>query len=140
VFNYLRSLPVSLKTIIVDKSFTNDKRQLSLSLKEHLFSFTGRHSTFLESFEKTIIFYDRGQRELSDILTEVFPENDRILWNSRFDKVKERLFQVADMMTFLDKLVYKSAKGFPLTKSEYLFFPPKDLRYIMKALTNKKLQ
>ncbi|MDR1835973.1 MAG: hypothetical protein LBQ96_09265, partial [Fusobacteriaceae bacterium] len=140
LFNYLRTAPVYLKTVIVNKKYINEKSRLTFYLKERLLSFKGRYNAYLESFEQTVIFYDRGQKELADILMEVFPENGRIIWNSRFDKMKERLFQVADMMTFFDKLLYKLAAGLPVTKAEKLFFPAKDLKFMKKALANKRLQ
>jgi hypothetical protein len=140
LFNYLRTVPVYLKTVIANKSFVNDKIQLSCSLKKSLHSFVDINRPYLESFDKIGIYYDRGQKELAVILTEVFPGNKRIIWNSGFDKIKERLFQVADMMTFLDKLVYKINEGLTVTKAENDFFSAKDLKYIMRTLTNKRLQ
>ena len=56
-----------------------------------------------------------------------------------FDHKEKRLFQVSDMLTFVDKIVYKHNHNMPLTKAEKYFFSVKDILGIIRQLKGKRL-
>ncbi len=65
--------------------------------------------------------------------------NERVERRIEFDHTKKRLFQVSDMLTFIDKLDYKFHNNMPFTKAEKYFFTNKEIEYIKRKLKNKRL-
>ena len=55
-----------------------------------------------------------------------------------FDHKEKRLFQVSDMLTFVDKIVYKHNNNMELTKAEKYFFSVKDILNIIRFLKPKR--
>ena len=75
---------------------------------------------FFQSFDKIIVYYDNGQREISTIINAVF----NVLVDAEIRKVKPsdyRLFQAADMFCTLE-LAMRKLDGPGLSKSEDIFF------------------
>ena len=52
---------------------------------------------------------------------------------------EKRLFQVSDMLTFVDKIVYKHNNNMKLTRAETYFFSVKDILGIIRQLKNKRI-
>ena len=71
----------------------------------------------------------------------MFKECFSILKNSRikskFDKETERLFQVVDMITFLDKIRFKVKHKLLLNSGEKSFFGVKEIKRIFKTFDKK---
>ena len=124
-----RILPVCDDVTITDKLSKEIKRELE------------SHVDYFNSFDKIIVYYDNGQRELTKIIASVF--------NSIFDNVEYRrvkpvdykLFQVADLLCTME-LIKEKADRNSLSKSEENFFgKPRDFKKnIYKYLDIKKLQ
>ncbi len=55
-----------------------------------------------------------------------------------FDHKEKRLFQVSDMLTFVDKIVYKHNNKIELTKAEKYFFSVKDILGLIRQLKPKR--
>ena len=55
-----------------------------------------------------------------------------------FDHKEKRLFQVSDMLTFIDKYDYKYKHKMKFTKGEKVFFTDNDMRRILKELSKKR--
>jgi hypothetical protein len=55
-----------------------------------------------------------------------------------FDHKEKRLFQVSDMLTFIDKIVYKHDNKMELTNAEKYFFSVKDILGIIRQLKPKR--
>ena len=58
---------------------------------------------YFSKFDLIEIYYDNGQINLTRILCNVFKSNPKIVFIKDFNHEKERLFQVADLLTNLDK-------------------------------------
>ena len=58
----------------------------------------------------------------------------------QFDHKEKRLFQISDMLTFVDKMVYKYQNHIPLTKAEQYFFKGREILRIIKQLESKRWQ
>lgn len=124
-----RILPVCDDVTITDKLSKEIKRELE------------SHVDYFNSFDKIIVYYDNGQRELTKIIASVF--------NSIFDNVEYRrvkpvdykLFQVADLLCTME-LIKEKADRNSLSKSEENFFgkPRNFKKNIYKYLETKKLQ
>jgi hypothetical protein len=108
----------------------NISKQLSLFIKENL--------CYFQQFDKIIIYYDNGQKQLANILVSVFSS----WFHDKFDyrtvsPYEYRLFQVADFICTLSLIENKLSCGQCLTKSESLFFEsPRNLK--MKYLKQIK--
>lgn len=139
IFNFARKVPVKLKTIILDKRYMNSKSQLNKTISIEVNRFINENKKFLDSFDKIVIYYDNGQETLATILDIIFATNERVERRIEFDHTKKRLFQVSDMLTFIDKLDYKFHNNMSFTKAEKYFFSNSDIQYIKRKLKDKRL-
>ena len=55
-----------------------------------------------------------------------------------FDHETERLFQVSDMLTYIDKYDYKYKNKMLITRIEKYFFNEEEMRKILKKLDKKR--
>lgn len=139
IFNFARKVNVKLKTIILDKRYMNSKSQLNKAISIEINKFIKENQNYFNLFEKIVIYYDNGQETLATILDIVFSTNERVERRIEFNHTKKRLFQVSDMLTFIDKLDYKFHNNMPFTKAEKYFFTNKEIEYIKRKLKNKRL-
>ena len=77
---------------------------------------------------RRLINYDTGERYT------VFCAEHKV----DFDHKEKRLFQVSDMLTFIDKYDYKYKHKMKFTKGEKVFFTDNDMRRILKELSKKR--
>lgn len=139
IFNFARKVPVKLKTIILDKRYMNSKSQLNKAISIEINNFINENKKYLDSFDKIVIYYDNGQETLATILDIVFATNEKVERRVEFDHAKKRLFQVSDMLTFIDKLDYKFNNNMDFTKAEKYFFSNSEIQYIKRKLKKKRL-
>lgn len=139
IFNFARKAPIRFRTIIVDKRYINSKSQLNKTISIQINHFINEIKSYLNSFEKVVIYYDNGQETLATILDIIFATNERIERRIQFDHTKKRLFQVSDMLTFIDKLDYKYNNNMQFTNAEKYFFSNQDIKYIKRKLKNKRI-
>jgi hypothetical protein len=59
------------------------------------------------SFDRIKVYYDGGQKSLNRIIANTFLTFDNTIQQADFNHVEKKLFQVADMLTYIDKLIYK---------------------------------
>lgn len=139
IFNFARKVPVKLKTIILDKRYMNTRSQLNKAISIEINKFINENKRYFDTFDKIVIYYDNGQETLATILDIIFATDERIERRVKFDHVRKRLFQVSDMLTFIDKLDYKYHNNMPFTRAEKYFFSNKEIEYIKRKLKNKRL-
>lgn len=137
IYQFSRKSPIKLKSIIVNKKYTDTykllKKQLTMELNESI----SNNLKYFQKFDKITIYYDNGQSQLTSILEDVF-KNFNISFISDFDKIKEKLFQVADMLTFMDKYYYKFKHKLYISKNEKIFFENMEMRKLLKELKSKR--
>lgn len=138
-FNFAIKIPIKLKTIILDKRYMNSKSQLNKAIYIEINNFIDENRRYLQTFEKIVIYYDNGQQTLATILDRVFATDSRVERRTNFDHTQKRLFQVSDMLTFIDKLDYKYNNNMSFTKAEKYFFSNKEIEYIKRKLKNKRI-
>lgn len=118
-FNFARNVNLSEKTFIVVKKYLNTKIEVENNLYNEIKLFINENIDKFKLYNRVIIYYDNGQKELSKILnkiTELFPVNCEI----RIVKPEDYyLLQVADLLCTLELLNYKTPK---LNKAEIKFF------------------
>ena len=93
----------------------------------------------MNEFEKVVVYYDNGQEALGAIIDTLLITQNNVEHRIEFDHKEKRLFQVSDMLTFVDKIVYKHDHNMTLTKAEKYFFSVKDILGIIRQLKNKRL-
>lgn len=121
LFRFARKLPITFCSVNVRKSECRDTDDLESKLAKTLKSELSRNAEYFNSFDKIIVYYDNGQKNLKRIIN--------ILFNTLFSNVEIRkvrpsdykLFQVADLICTLDHLKCKSDIGL-FSNSEKEFF------------------
>ena len=139
IFYFSKRVKVKIHTIIVDKKFKNNKAQLNRELAVEINNFFEVIKDYMNEFEKVVIYYDNGQEALGAIIDTLLITRSNVEHRIEFNHKEKRLFQVSDMLTFIDKIVYKHNHNIALTKAEKYFFSVKDLLGIIRQLRNKRI-
>lgn len=139
IFYFSKRVKVKIHTIIIDKRFKNNKKQLNRELEIEVNKFFDLINEYMNQFEKVVVYYDNGQNGLGTIINKILINKKNVEHRVKFDHKEKRLFQVSDMLTFIDKIVYKHNHNIILTKAEKYFFNTKDILGIIRELKNKRL-
>jgi len=139
IYYFSRRVPVEIKTVIVNKKYQTDKSQLTRELYGKLQETITIIEERIKKYDQVVVYYDNGQENLSTIIDTLFYKFSNVVRNTTFNKKEKRLFQVADMLTFIDKMDYKRKNNIKFTKSENYFFKGKELRDIITALKDKRV-
>ena len=121
LFNFVRTVDIRYHSIHVEKKHLDDEVDLVFRITKQLSAFLNDHLKELLSYDRIIVYYDYGQKELSKILVSVF---NAILNNVNIKKVAPahyKLFQAADMLCTLELLSIKANRKM-LSNSELTFF------------------
>ena len=139
IFYFSKRVKVKIHTIIIDKRFKNNKAQLNKELAIAINNFFNLIDDYMNQFEKVVVYYDNGQEALGAIIDTLLMNKNNVEHRIEFNHREKRLFQVSDMLTFIDKIVYKHNNNITLTKAEKYFFSVKDILGIIRQLKNKRL-
>lgn len=139
IFYFSKRANVKIHTIIINKKFKNNKAQLNRELAIAINNFFNSICNYMNEFEKVVVYYDNGQEALGAIIDALLITHTNIERRIKFDHEEKRLFQVSDMLTFIDKLDYKHTNKIPFTNSEKYFFRVKDLQDIKRRLKPKRI-
>ena len=121
LFNFARKLDFHYLYAMVKKSECPDVIALTAKLSRVIADVLRQHASYLERFDRIILYYDNGQVELTKILTSVF---NTLFSHVEFRKVRPvdyKLFQVADLVCTMRLLALKAANN-SFSKSEMEFF------------------
>ena len=108
LFQFVRTSKISYQSLLAEKRHIEDSIELAVMLSKQLSTFLTSNLEYFFSFDRVLIYYDRGQLELTQILASVF---SAILTNVEFRKVVPKdykIFQVADLLCTLELLFRKS--------------------------------
>lgn len=139
IFYFTKRVNVKIHTIIIDKRFKNNRTQLNRELALEINNFLNSINDYMNEFDKIVIYYDNGQEALGAIIDTLLMTKNNVEHRIEFNHKEKRLFQVSDMLTFIDKIVYKYHNDIPLTNSERYFFSVKDILGIIRQLKNKRI-
>ena len=117
IFYFSKRVKVKIHTIIIDKRFKNSKTQLNRELAIEINKFFESISDYMNQFEKVVVYYDNGQEALGAIIDTLLITKNNVEHRIEFDHKEKRLFQVSDMLTFIDKILYKHNHNIPLTRA-----------------------
>ena len=134
------SCPIMHETVMVDRKEAPDKIALSGKLGREISKLITKHEDFLHKYDKIIVYYDNGQRELSAILNTIFSIHFTNVEFRKAEPQKYRLLQAADFICSLELLRIKKAEN-RLSKSEETFFyKPQELKKaFFKSIDKKRL-
>ena len=138
IFYFSKRVDVKIHTIMVDKRFKNNRVQLNRELAYRINEFFYQISEYMNEFDKVVIYYDNGQEALGAILDTLLLNRMNVEHRVNFNHKEKRLFQVSDMLTFIDKIVYKYNHEIELTKAEKYFFSVKEILGIIRQLKPKR--
>ena len=140
IFNFAMKCPVQYYTVAIKRKDALDKVELSGKLGKAINQMLSEHQDFFGTFDKVIVYYDNGQRELGAILNAIFQIHLSNVEFRKADPREYRLLQVADFFCSLELLKLKRDEN-RLSRSETLFFyKPNELKKtFIKSITKKKL-
>jgi len=72
LFNFVRKIDIKYHTITVEKKPREDDFELIDKLTKQLSLFLTKHISTLISYDRVVVYYDFGQKELAKILTSAF--------------------------------------------------------------------
>ena len=139
IYQFSRKIPVKYHTIIIDKRFIDNGNVLRKQIINEVNQMIKNNEDYFNKFDKIVMYYDNGQEPLGYILDSLFIRFNSYEHRVKFDHVEKRLFQVSDMLTYVDKAIYKHKKNIKYEKSELYFFGNDELRRIAKELNKKRL-
>lgn len=122
LFCFTKKLNIKYKNIIVDKKH-KDALDINKNISIELSCFIRDNLQYFQQFDKIIVYYDSGQKQLTNILISVFST----WFFDKFDYRKVspyeyKLFQCADLICTLSLIEEKLLNNKKLTKSELKFF------------------
>ncbi len=138
IYQFSRRIKVRYKTIIVDKRFTDNNTSLRQKLSIEINKMVNENETYFKKFDKIVLYYDNGQETLGTILDSIFYRFEGFEHRINFDHKEKRLFQVSDMLTYIDKYDYKYKNKMKISQAEKYFFSVEDIRRILKELNKKR--
>lgn len=121
ISSFMRRRDVFSKTFLLKKKEFGTGDDLADRIARDMGIFIRENLAYFQSFDKVIVYYDRGQKEITRTLRTIFSSN---LSNVDFRIVKPEdyhLFQVADLVCTLEMLDFKRTNSM-LNSSELAFF------------------
>ena len=140
LYNFTRTTEITFKSLVVEKKQLVDDLDLHVQLTKQFTAFFKDNTEWFLKYDRIIVYYDYGQRELARILVTLFSTH---LSNSEFYKGAQldyKLFQVADMLCTLELLTLKADRK-NLSNSELTFFKSAKALHksYLKAIQSKRL-
>ena len=139
IFHFARKIPVKYYTIIIDKKYTDNTKILRQKILNEINKLIKEHEEYFNKFDKVVMYYDNGQETLGTILDSSFNTLNNFEHKVEFNHKEKRLFQVSDMLTYIDKYDYKYRNKMSFSKSEKYFFTEDEIRKILRELSKKRL-
>ena len=137
-YKFSRQITATYHTIIIDKKDAHNSRLLSNAIHKELSALILDNLSYLQQFDQIKIYYDGGQKPLNKIIKDTFSIFCSYEQKSDFDHTEKKLFQVADMLTYVDKLIYKYQKHIKFANTEQTFFDDKHIKNIIRMLKSHR--
>ncbi len=138
IYQFSRKISVKYYTILIDKRYSDYSQVLRQQLSKEINKMLKEHEDYFNKFDKIVMYYDNGQETLGIILDSLFIRFDGFEHRVNFNHKEKRLFQVSDMLTYIDKAIYKHKNNIKYKRSELYFFGNEELRKISKELEKKR--
>jgi len=139
IFHFSRNIDIKYHTIIIDKRYTDSSKILKKQLINEKNKMIKNNEKFFNKFDRIVMYYDNGQESLGKILVSIFLQYEGFEHKINFNHKEKRLFQVSDMLTYVDKLAYKHKNNIKFSKGDLYFFGNEKMRKIINDLKHKRL-
>lgn len=119
---FMRKSPLRFKTFFVNKQLDGTEDDVLQSLRTAMESFMSQHFERLCSYDDIIVAYDKGQPQLSKLISEMFCQRFSRVRLTRTLPIYSRIFQVADFACTLKRIALRLQREGSLAKVEEKFF------------------
>jgi len=145
LFNFVRNANIRLEALVLDKRNIGGSDELFSALGLALGNFIREHQQFFDAQDRVVIYYDNGQKEITNLVNTVFSAMIGTVEVRRVLPSSYTLFQAADLCCTLELLRVKMINS-SLSKSERDFFTTKKAsgeralrKYYLKTLDAMRL-
>lgn len=121
---FARKTPFRYRSICVDKKFVTSEEQIIAQLRSGIVGFLGAAKATIGMDSRIKVYYDCGQATITNLIHETMTASFGSEWDFAQDvrPIKYKLFQIADLVSFISLIGQKQQSGIGLTKSEEKFF------------------
>ena len=132
---------IQFKTFLYKKIHFEDDMKLQARMAKDFSFFLRNHLDFFQNFEKVIVYYDNGQKQITRMLNAVMATELTNFDMRKVSPVNYRLFQAADLICTLT-LLQERYDANKLTRSDMLLFHSRnDLRKdFLKRIKEKEFK
>ena len=138
IFYFTKRIPIKIKSIFINKRYQTQSSQLIRELEENVDSLINNYKKKIQKYDLVVVYYDEGQERLAYIIKKAFAQFNNVEHRKKFNLKDKKLFQVADMLTCIDKLEFKTRNKIPLTKNEKYFISYDSFKKLQISLKNKR--
>jgi hypothetical protein len=128
ILNFSIKCPVKYHCVIINRNDASDKVQLSGKIGRAINEMLRQNKDYLDSFDKVIVYYDNGQRELSSILNAIFSIHLKNVEFRKADPREYRLLQTADFFCTMELLGIKREENRLSNSEKKFFYKPNELK------------
>ena len=140
---FARKTPFRYRCICVDKKFVTSEKQIVEQLRLGILGFLDATKATIAADSRIKVYYDCGQATITNLIHETMTASFGNGWDFAQDVRPDRykLFQVADLVSFISLIGQKQQAGIGLTKSEEKFFggARNFRRNVLKPILKKKI-
>ena len=119
---FVRRSDLKYKCFFVRKKVGCDETETVDELRSIVEPFITDNAERLSAYSTITVAYDKGQRPLSQLITEIFARRFQQVRMVRTLPIFSRLFQAADFVCTLRRLAFKIQENGTLSRSEHVFF------------------
>ena len=121
LYHFVMRCDVRYKTFLYEKIHFKDELQLYARMAKDFSQFLREHSEYFLSYDKVIVYYDNGQREITKMLNAVMATELTNFEMRKVNPANYRLFQAADLICTISLLERRFIEN-NLTRSDLLLF------------------
>ena len=121
IYNFTRAVDIKYHSVVVEKKLLDEEMDLVDKLAKQMSAFLLNHLEALVSYDRIVVYYDYGQKELTKILVSMFNALTRNVEYRKVAPSDYMLFQATDMICTLELLAIKAERK-ALSNSERSFF------------------
>lgn len=139
LYYFVMNSDIKYKTFLYEKIHFEDDMKLQARMAKDISFFLRNHLDYFLGFDKVIIYYDNGQRQITRMLNAVLATELTEFEMRKVSPVNYCLFQAADLICTL-ALLQKRYDANKLTRGDMLLFHSRnDLRKdFLKKIKNKE--
>ena len=139
LYNFTRNANIAYRCFVVEKKQLADEVGLQMQLTKLFSSFFRENIEHFLKYDRILVYYDYGQRELSLSIVAIFTALLGTVHFKKGTQAEYKLFQAADLLCTMELLSLKAERKM-LSKSELLLFKSaKDLnKSYLRAMRKKR--